>query len=353
MLCLDWSVDADEIRQHVPMPDARSAKADHVQAVIVADAVMSARREPLRRISYSRRKGWWTDSSRYRGREFTYDSVAPAVDALIAAGVLVDHDLQPAGRATGIQSSYRPADWLAGILPPSRDMKAAAMHPGQMAKAQVMAAGPDPDEDPKTLNRRGDKAYREAMRAWQDLYFEAVGIHCGLTRLGPARRRLTRAEWQAEKTQAKALRASLDRANEVQTRVESFVARTKTETESLVASAATKAASLCADADAAKAESLRQMEAARAATAAALVAQDRAVADQRRARRMMKRIQLEGERVQKAAARIQRLPGLLRTLWDGFRASKIRDRILRSVDAEMSRLREQASAAAERASIFL
>lgn len=100
------------------MPPARSAKAAHVQAVIAADAVMSARREPLRRISYSRRKGWWTESSRYRGREFTYDMVVPAVDALVAAGILVDHDLQPGGRATGIQSSYRPAPWLAGTSAP-------------------------------------------------------------------------------------------------------------------------------------------------------------------------------------------------------------------------------------------
>jgi len=114
LLCLDWSVDADEIGQHVSMPPARSAKAAHVQAVIVADAIMSARREPLRRISYSRRKGWWTEGSRYRGREFTYDTVVPAVDALIGAGILVDHDLQPGGRATGMQSSYRPAAWLAG-----------------------------------------------------------------------------------------------------------------------------------------------------------------------------------------------------------------------------------------------
>lgn len=85
------------------MPPSRSTKAAHVQAVIVADAIMSARREPLRRISYSRRKGWWTGSSRYRGREFTHDTVVPAVDALIAAGILVDHDLQP--RRTGDRGS--------------------------------------------------------------------------------------------------------------------------------------------------------------------------------------------------------------------------------------------------------
>lgn len=236
------------------------------------------------------------------------------------------------------------------ILPPSQDLKAAALHPGQAAKAVVMQAGPGADEDSKTLNRRGDTAYRAAMRAWQDSYFETVAVQCGLTRLGPARRRLTRAEWKAEKTQANALRASLDRAEAIQRKVESFVARTKTETETLTATAVADAGKLQAEADAARAESMRQVEAAKEATAAALAAQDRAVAEQRRARSMMARVRAEAERVQRAATRIQQLPGLLRTLWDGFRASKIRDRIRQSVDAEMSRLREQAAAAADRAS---
>jgi len=236
------------------------------------------------------------------------------------------------------------------ILPPSQDLKAAALHPGQAAKTAVMQAGPGADEDSKTLNRRGDAAYRAAMRAWQDSYFETVAVQCGLTRLGPARRRLTRAEWQAERTQANALRASLDGAEAIQRKVESFVARTKTETETLTATAVADAGKLRAEADAAKAESMRQMEAAKEATAAALVAQDRAVAEQRRARSMMARVRAEAERVQKAAARIQRLPGLLRSLWDGFRKSKVQERIRQSVDSEMSLLRDQAAATAERAS---
>jgi hypothetical protein len=236
------------------------------------------------------------------------------------------------------------------VLPQDPGMKAAALHPGQIAKAEIMAAGPDPDEDSKTLNRRGDKAYRQAMRAWQDSYFESVAVRCGLTRLGPARRRLTREQWLAEKTQANALRASLDRAEHIKQKAESFIARTKTEVQSVVASAEAEAAKLRDEAQEAKAEALRQMEAAKMATAAALDVQDRAVAEQRRARSMLSRVRAEAMRVQKAAARIQRLPGVLRTLWDGFRTSKIRDRIRQSVDSEMAALREQAAAAAERAS---
>ncbi|PCK88933.1 hypothetical protein CPT32_01715 [Rhizobium sophoriradicis] len=83
------------------------------------------------------------------------------------------------------------------VLPSSSDMKASALHPGQTAKTEIMTAGPAPGEDSKALNRRGDAAYRKAMRDWQNSYFEAVAVKCGLTRIGPARRRLTRAEWQA------------------------------------------------------------------------------------------------------------------------------------------------------------
>lgn len=46
------------------------------------------------------------------------------------------------------------------------------------------------------------QAYREAMRGYQDEYNAKVGIHLGLMRLGPGRRRLPTAEWKAEKKQA-------------------------------------------------------------------------------------------------------------------------------------------------------
>tara|TARA_R110000737_G_scaffold335362_1_gene354114 strand:- start:9177 stop:10001 length:825 start_codon:yes stop_codon:yes gene_type:complete len=45
-------------------------------------------------------------------------------------------------------------------------------------------------------------AYKEAMRTFQDEYFEAVGIKNGLLRHGPRRRRLSRKEWFAQKRYA-------------------------------------------------------------------------------------------------------------------------------------------------------
>jgi hypothetical protein len=45
-------------------------------------------------------------------------------------------------------------------------------------------------------------AYIEAMRCMQDEFSKKVAMGHGLTRIGPGRRRLTRAQWKAERAQA-------------------------------------------------------------------------------------------------------------------------------------------------------
>jgi hypothetical protein len=225
------------------------------------------------------------------------------------------------------------------VLPDDPAMRASALHPGQSAKAAVMTAGPADGEDSKALNKRGDAAYKAAMREWQDSYHDAVAVACGLTRLGPARRRLTRAEWQAEQTQAKALRTTLDRARQVKARGESLIASTKED-----------AATIRAEAAAAKVEADRQIAAARVATEVAKAAQDRAVQEQRKARSMMARVREEAARVRQRAAQLQRLPGVLRGLWDGFRKSRVQDHIRQAVAVEVDDLRRAAAEASERAS---
>jgi hypothetical protein len=230
------------------------------------------------------------------------------------------------------------------------EMRAIRHHPGVTTKRAIMAAGPAEGEDTKALSKRADREYRAAMRAWQNSYHQVVAVPCGLTRLGPQRRRLTRSEWQAEKTQARALRAAIDRAAVVKGKVESFVATKKTETESMVTTATTEAAALRAEADAAKAEADRLLAKAKVATDAAKVAHDKAMAEQRKARGMMARVRTEAAKVREASARLQRLPSLLRTAWDGFRQSRVVDRIRASVEREMEGLREQAASAADRAS---
>ncbi|MCX8996243.1 plasmid recombination protein [Rhizobiaceae bacterium BDR2-2] len=225
------------------------------------------------------------------------------------------------------------------ILPDDPAMRASALHPGQCAKAAVMAAGPAEGEDIKALNKRGDQAYRQAMREWQDSYHETVAIACGLTRLGPQRRRLTRAEWQAEQTQAKSLKTTIERAKAVKEKGESFITATKED-----------AAAIREEAAQAKAEADRQLAAAKAATEAAKAAQDKAVSEQRKARSMMARVRQEAARVRAATARLQRLPGALRSVFDGFRNSAVAARIRQAVESEMEALRRAADHAADRAS---
>lgn len=53
------------------------------------------------------------------------------------------------------------------------------------------------------LKGQQNAAYIEAMRLLQDEFSQKVAMRHGLTRLGPGRRRLTRAAWNEEKKQAK------------------------------------------------------------------------------------------------------------------------------------------------------
>ena len=117
-------------------------------------------------------------------------------------------------------------------------MRAGVYHPGAVAKKAVKAAGARDGEDGKALNKRADVAYKAAMRDWQDSYHEAVAVPCGLTRLGPARRRLTREEWKAEQAQAAALKNAVERAEIVERRGQAYIDRTKMEAAAVKAEAA-------------------------------------------------------------------------------------------------------------------
>lgn len=225
------------------------------------------------------------------------------------------------------------------ILPRDREMKAAGLHPGLVAKAEIMAAGPRDGEDSKAMNKRGDSAYKAAMRGWQDAYFDAVAVRCGLARIGPGLRRLSRQEWQVEKQQAKALQKTLARVAEVHEEAKAVIKTTK-ENAAVIREAAARAKE---DAD-------RQLAAAKVATNAALQAQDKALREQRRARSMMARVREEATRAREATAKLQRLPGMLRSLWDGFRKSRVQDRLRETVASEMDDLRRAATDASDRAS---
>ncbi|WQO64674.1 hypothetical protein U8C40_16285 [Sinorhizobium medicae] len=199
------------------------------------------------------------------------------------------------------------------------ELKAARFHPGASAKREAMAAGPADGEDQKALGKRADAAYKAAMRAWQDSYHQAVAVPCGLTRLGPQRRRLSRDEWQREQVQAKSLQKVVQRARQVKVSGEEFISRTKTD-----------AAKVRADAE-------RAQQAAREAVAAAQAVQDRARKDQEQARVAMA-----------DAEKYSAWAGRLRALWDGFRKSKFVEKVRAEFSSEIDHWRGAAKEAERR-----
>ncbi|MFK4533465.1 hypothetical protein ABIA00_001648 [Bradyrhizobium ottawaense] len=89
-------------------------------------------------------------------------------------------------------------------LPKDGQLQIQSVHPGYEATAASKARGEN--------KREQKRAYKAAMKALQDDYYEKVASHCGLTRLGPRRQRVTRKEKTEQQRQAKSLanaRASL------------------------------------------------------------------------------------------------------------------------------------------------
>jgi hypothetical protein len=94
------------------------------------------------------------------------------------------------------------------LLPDGPEMRARLLHPGNVAKDRVMAEERAKGTDREQINRLGDRAYRAAMRAWQDEVHAEVSAWHGHARLGPRRQRLQRPEWQAVQRQQEALAAA-------------------------------------------------------------------------------------------------------------------------------------------------
>lgn len=48
----------------------------------------------------------------------------------------------------------------------------------------------------KSATNAQTSAFKQAMREWQDRYYNEVGVKCGMARLGPQRSRMSRSEWR-------------------------------------------------------------------------------------------------------------------------------------------------------------
>lgn len=82
-----------------------------------------------------------------------------------------------------------------------------SVHQGRMAAAKVKAQG--------GLKGLQNQAYKAAMRKFQDEFYDAVGIKNGFTRIGPAKRRLTREEWKLEQLQAESAAQAIAKARDI------------------------------------------------------------------------------------------------------------------------------------------
>lgn len=88
---------------------------------------------------------------------------------------------------------------------PKDGQKFEDLHEGKRAQKELKK------KNPKATKQEQNIAFAEAMRQTQDDFSNRVGQRFGLARLGPGRRRLTRAAWQAEQAQAEALQKTLSR----------------------------------------------------------------------------------------------------------------------------------------------
>lgn len=68
------------------------------------------------------------------------------------------------------------------------------------------------------------KLYNDAMRAFQDDFHLQVGVRCGQARLGPKRRRMSRADWLQEQ---QTLQTAADALRKIQRRAEAVINKAK------------------------------------------------------------------------------------------------------------------------------
>jgi hypothetical protein len=90
------------------LPLAHNRAYDATRSAILAEAILAA--EVGHGVSYSRRRGFYSEGRRYRGTSFTYASVMAAIAGLDRAGWISDCRVAPGNR--GWQSSFVATDQL-------------------------------------------------------------------------------------------------------------------------------------------------------------------------------------------------------------------------------------------------
>lgn len=86
---------------------------------------------------------------------------------------------------------------------------------GRGAKAAAEADAKQQGLNKSQQSKLGNDAYKAERREFQNWFFNRVAMKHGLARIGPGRRRLSRAEWKAEQLQASALKNSIKAGDDV------------------------------------------------------------------------------------------------------------------------------------------
>ncbi|QEW07400.1 plasmid recombination protein [Nitrincola iocasae] len=102
---------------------------------------------------------------------------------------------------------------LIGSTEPTDDFE--IIHKGEQARKNAQS-----NDRTGKGKKLGNDAYTKEMRRFQDQYHAEVGIFYGQARLGPKRRRKSRAEWRKEQAQLDCVAKSLQRGKSVDHQVE-------------------------------------------------------------------------------------------------------------------------------------
>src|SRR3954447_22378012 len=104
-LAFHWRALDERWINALDLPPARNRAYARARASIVLEALITARVQPGKWISYSRRKEWYSGGRRYRRTDYSFSTVPDVVDELECLRWL-EHDRAPPG-GRGWQSRFR------------------------------------------------------------------------------------------------------------------------------------------------------------------------------------------------------------------------------------------------------
>jgi hypothetical protein len=134
-LGFQWSADYEALNALIGLPPCSSKKMERVMASIVVDVILAG---PFQRTSYSRSHDFYAAPARYRETDYGYDTVVGAVDRLVAAELLIEHQKAASSSGgSGWQSSFLGSPTLYRV----REIPTAAHRVGEVIQMKDAKSG--------------------------------------------------------------------------------------------------------------------------------------------------------------------------------------------------------------------